>query len=238
MSYTIVYRSLFVRIPAEEAFEHDRFIPMVLAGDNNVYETSRRRARSWSAFWANKSDECPVAYTQEELTAKVESFLPSSYGEHFVRNGKWVDDDGLRKFFRNGVQNSQTLEEMQESSAYPERVFLCGNDSAGNHYTCRTTRELRSFIENAPDGYITIGFPHENPIYERVQGKKASDGSYYVLSSRGDSSSFLIKMTRSCVYIGELRYAKRFESLEAATKYREKFPKNSKWEIKRIESEE
>ena len=36
------------------------------------------------------------------------------YQEHFIQNGKWVDDKGLIRFIQNGIKNAKTIEELKE----------------------------------------------------------------------------------------------------------------------------
>ena len=63
MSYSILYRSMFVKL------SDGRYIPMMEMGDNNVYDAScgrgrARRARSWSNITLNKGQKF---FTKEEI---------------------------------------------------------------------------------------------------------------------------------------------------------------------------
>ena len=63
MSYSILYRSMFVKM------SDGRFIPMMEMGHNNVWECNygrgrNRRARSWSNIRLNKKQKF---FTEEEI---------------------------------------------------------------------------------------------------------------------------------------------------------------------------
>lgn len=69
MSYTILYRSMFVRL------SDGRFIPMVEMGDNNVWEAgNQRRARDWQQWHIGDRKAFP-AYTKGEIMADVERMI-------------------------------------------------------------------------------------------------------------------------------------------------------------------
>lgn len=102
MSYTIMYDRQFIR-------SAKGFTPAILAGSNNVWGgmwSSNRRARSWSVF-GNK-----LAQTDQELLSMAESMTGSPYQEHWMQNGKWVDDAGLICWMINGIKNAATMEEI------------------------------------------------------------------------------------------------------------------------------
>lgn len=96
MSYSIMYDRQVIKTPTGYTFA-------ILCGDNNVYETDRRRARDWSCWVLNK--------TEAELDTFFKSMTGRTYQEHFKCNGKWVDDAGLIRWYKNGVKNAKTVEE-------------------------------------------------------------------------------------------------------------------------------
>lgn len=71
MSYTIFYRSLFVKT------RENKYIPIVESGDNNCYEiASNRRARSWASV---RLTEDPVlSLTANEIMAGVERWIDNA----------------------------------------------------------------------------------------------------------------------------------------------------------------
>ena len=69
MSYTIMYRSMFVKL------SDGRFIPMVEMGDNNVRDWNGRRSRLWQQWVIGKSFKTFPAYTKDEIMAEVECVI-------------------------------------------------------------------------------------------------------------------------------------------------------------------
>ena len=70
MSYSILYRSMFIKM------SDGRFIPMMEMGDNNVWECNygrgrNRRARSWSNIRLNKKQKF---FTEEEIRNFLEGW--------------------------------------------------------------------------------------------------------------------------------------------------------------------
>lgn len=69
MSYTILYRRLFVKMP------DGTFVALVQSGDNNVYDTDlltgrERRSRSWSSWhFCSPSDTPKASYGEAEILA-------------------------------------------------------------------------------------------------------------------------------------------------------------------------
>ena len=70
MSYSILYRSMFIKM------SDGRFIPMMEMGDNNVWECNyghgrNRRVRSWSNIRLNKKQKF---FTEEEIRNFLEGW--------------------------------------------------------------------------------------------------------------------------------------------------------------------
>lgn len=109
MSYTICYDRCFIKSGLG-------ITPMWLVGSNNCTERTwgtdgkwhERRERSWNPLFGA---DMAVA-TPDELMAKARSYVPSTYGEHFKRGRKWVDDDGWLRFCENGIKKAVTIEEL------------------------------------------------------------------------------------------------------------------------------
>lgn len=193
MSYEIVYDRQFIRTPLG-------IVPLVLSGSNNCTEFSvrgrERRVRSWGVFFNE-----PV-FSEEDLLCRTENCCGKSYQEHFKRNAKWVDDEGFRRFMRNGIASALTLEEIQEIN--PHLALRCCLDVWGKKdhdhkhelFTwARTTEDLVAWIEQArkrlaerakdEELYISISFPENEPLKLRttrqIQGRVvARKGAYYI----------------------------------------------------------
>ena len=81
MSYTIFYRSLFVKT------RDNKYIPIVESGDNNCWEVcSNRRARSWASV--RLTEEPKLSLTANEIMAGVERWIDNKK-EQYV--GKPID---------------------------------------------------------------------------------------------------------------------------------------------------
>lgn len=176
MSYDIVYDRQFIKSPAG-------ITPLVLIGSNNVTECTwngrERRAREWAPLF-----NVP-ALTAEELCSRTEACCGGPYQEHFVRGGKWVDDQGFVRFMRNGVKKARTIEEIR--SLKPGTHLRCSlsvyrrsktDDSVRNsqeliQIVC-TTEDFLTWIEAARNRvgekqenesiYYCIEFPRNEPL--------------------------------------------------------------------------
>lgn len=73
MSYSILYRSMFVKL------SDGRFIPMMEMGDNNVWDASyrgkARRSRSWSNINLNRGQKF---FTHEEIVKELDNWYNES----------------------------------------------------------------------------------------------------------------------------------------------------------------
>ena len=63
MSYSIIYKRLFIKMPS------GRILPMIQAGDNNVYDINHKgrevRTRSWEVWHLNRENGKPSMTTEE-----------------------------------------------------------------------------------------------------------------------------------------------------------------------------
>jgi len=107
LSYDICYDRCFIRSGMG-------ITPMWLVGSNNCTESiwgldgkcHERRERHWSPL-------CNMAgVSEEELMEKAYSYVPTTYNQHFMRGGKWVDDAGWIRFVENGIKNAVSIEDV------------------------------------------------------------------------------------------------------------------------------
>lgn len=99
MSYIIEYNHQFIRSAAG-------ITPVWLAGESNVWESSAgnsRRSREWSVFYNM------LGVTQEELLAAVQPSLGYE-SQHWMKNGKWVDDKALLRWVKLGCRRAASIE--------------------------------------------------------------------------------------------------------------------------------
>lgn len=110
MSYSIMYNWQFLK--SEEGLT-----PVVLMGDNNVTTSvwmgnhwGERCARDWSCLFNF------IGVNEDEFMAAIQNMTGKSYQEHWMRNGKWVDDKSLVNWAKNACKNAATIEEVKEEN--------------------------------------------------------------------------------------------------------------------------
>ena len=138
MSYSIFYRAMFIKLT------DGTYIPMIESGDNNVWESNRRRARDWSSCrWAFETPERQKRYslTEHEIMAGAKYLVNQKMSEYVgkepVTGGdKYTIEDINRdfsyfssikinghnvttvqnflSFFKSGFRNSVTFKELDE----------------------------------------------------------------------------------------------------------------------------
>lgn len=144
MSYTILYRAMFVRL------SDDSYITIAEMGDNNCYDANRRRSRSWEELrWINKRDEGKarkLSYSEAEVMKNVNDKM-QELADRYVntdnyRGGYYTYDDIYKRmgyftcasigsrgtgasssqahinFSAKGIKNAVTFEQLAEHGAY------------------------------------------------------------------------------------------------------------------------
>ena len=109
MSYTIVYDRVFIKTSTG-------YTLAVLHGDNNVWETDRKRARDWNCWILNSS--------VTDIQSHFKGWLGREFQEHFQTNGKWINDDKLMRWVNSGLKNARTIEEIYAIKPF-ERLRCC-----------------------------------------------------------------------------------------------------------------
>lgn len=112
MSYSIMYNWQFLK--SEEGLT-----PVVLMGDNNVTTSvwmgnhwGERRARDWSCLFNF------IGVTEEEILAAIQNMTGKTYQEHWMHNGKWVDDKGIINWAKNACKKAATVEQVAQLNPY------------------------------------------------------------------------------------------------------------------------
>jgi len=138
MSYTILYEKQFIKVA------DDLFIPIVLTGDNNVYESDRKRARSWynqryvtsGPVWASSGTILGAIdkIRQDRIESnrrKIEhGYLNQEDGYDDKRFG-WHEGIAIygkhtsgttfgmyRNFYKTGIERAMTIEELLEKGVH------------------------------------------------------------------------------------------------------------------------
>lgn len=144
MSYDILYDTQFIKTS-------QGITPAILSGPSNVWEPgnvlgrrTERRARDW-ALYGNM-----LCATGEELIDKIESCTGGPYQEHWMSHGKWVDDEGIRRWVRNAIKNAATVEEILAVNPYMGSVTARltvwpGAEGVWSH------EEMRRYVKTTDD---------------------------------------------------------------------------------------
>lgn len=177
MSYTIVYDSQMIKTSTGYIFT-------VLHGDNNVWEcNNRRRARNWSCWCFNQSEEDIVNY--------FKSWCGKKYQEHFQLNGKWVNDERLMRWVKNNLKKAKTIDEILEVSPYsiPECSITVYNNSLEYRDPNHRTEELDTHIRSSAamdDWCKTV---------QKRKDDKLADEEIYINVSFGYGEPLKLKQT-------------------------------------------
>ena len=135
MSYTIMYRSMFVRM------SDGKYVPLVEMGDNNVWEWgNRRRARSWQQLVIGKQYK-RLAFSREEIMQHVESMIDSEK----ERVGKPYADYEHKE----GVYTEKDIEQRW---GYYSGVAISGNGHCNN----TSAQQFRNFILKGFDQAVSF----------------------------------------------------------------------------------
>lgn len=134
MSYTIMYRSMFVKL------SDGRFIPMVEMGDNNVRDWNGRRSRSWQQWVIGKSFKTFPAYTKDEIMAEVECVINNEK--------KRVGQPYADYEHKEGVYTEQ---EIEQHWGYYSCIAI-----SGRHCNTTTAQQFRNFFLKGFEQAVTF----------------------------------------------------------------------------------
>lgn len=233
MSYSIVYNKQFLKIDG-------KIIPLVLYGSNNCYEPlpngRQRRERQWYSLYFNGANE-QVAATEAEIMKRVKSYCDGGeYQEHFIQNGKWVDDKGLICFMQNGIKNAKTIEELKEDYFFRGMqgyfsVWKGMKNTIESVINIYSSDELRNFLEAAKDRldnreekeeiYICLKYYNEKFESKVKPGRKVKERlTNYFAIKVGNRDSYLVKLTsRRIKHTSLCDLTKQFKTEKEANKY-------------------
>lgn len=221
MSYVIEYDRQFIKSGLG-------ITPLWLSGDSNVWEgrgRHERRTRSWSVFLNQ------LGVSEEKLLEKVETLTGGEFQEHWQKNGKWVDDEGLRKWVRNGCRNAASIEDILKANDDMGAVechlieWRSYERSKNHKRVIITTAELDAWItevlpyieESKAAGnavYPYFGFMNEPLKHPQPQSKKTPDELVLIKIGK----KYLAKFDRrahSTICVSDIQKAQIFTREEA-----------------------
>lgn len=237
MSYTIVYKRQFLKID-------NKIIPLVLYGSNNCYTTTwtgrDKREREWYPMYFGHNNM--IAQTEDQIMEKIHLVCEnSSYQEHFMRNGKWVNNAGLVRFFKNGIKDAKTVEELYDIYFFYGltgyfSVWEPGmNEHIENRVSISSSDDVRAFLAAAQERlnkkaeketvYICLKYNDENfqlkePKVRNCTPKEKLTDFYAI---KINNTGYLFQLTRRRIrYTYYSDGAKQFKTEKEATKYLQK----------------
>lgn len=224
MSYTIVYKKNFLRIDGNHTKDGTtKYLPLVLCGDNNVYDYTRKRSREWQTMFPS----LPPLSSEKELLQETRK-IPDD-AECFVFNSHWIYGKDLTNFVQNGINYAKSIEELHVSSAGLQlRMYAAkfSNDGlshkpADEIYTNDTQTIIdwlgnhsadKVYIQYSPKEFKTRTPKTENPVVLKERtGRFVSD---YERNENGNVNR---------ISLGALENAKIFTSYDEAKEITETF---------------
>ncbi len=171
---------------------------------------------------------------------QVKSSVPSNNNEHFVRNGKWVDDAGYVRFFENGIKKSKTLEELNDELLFTVHLnclvyyYVEDYNERNLHIsTVKNSVDLDVFLKKVDELiaeysgkeklYVSIEFECSDTLKrkKKIRERKERLKEFYVITT---VNGYVSKLTRRTLYSTQCaQCAKQFESKEKALKWLKKY---------------
>lgn len=145
MSYRILYNAIFLR-------SQKGITPVVLSGDNNVYDTdghgrSIRRSRDWGCL--NNF----LAESADTLMAFAEKFSPDD--EIWRYHRRLVNGPALVRWMTTGIKNAVSVEDLLKNNRQNHitcYISVWGRDRYAGRFCCEelnTTEALDAWIDEA-----------------------------------------------------------------------------------------
>ena len=137
MSYTILYRSMFVKVSSE------RYIPLYESGSNNCYDIMwngrMRRERSWSNYYPSglRGDRKILPFFDaSELMAIMEKDLDNAvYCGLTVSGIRCAEKKDLMNYWNRAIKRARTFEELQAANIQLQVTDMNYGPEAA-HYAC------------------------------------------------------------------------------------------------------
>lgn len=216
MSYTIEYDKQFLR-------SERGITPCWNAGDNNVTQYIRGReirSREWCIF------HNLFGTTEEALLASIQPSL-GGYNEHWMKNGKWVTDEMLIRWIKNGCKNAASIEDVLSANhirSVRAYAYVYERETLNHELHCdryiSTTEELdawidevRSYKDTTEGKYIypviELCFPYDKLVHPAPKSEKTPEsvvikapryGYLVEVTERGSSWNKDIKHAKVCAY--------------------------------------
>lgn len=196
MSYSILYRSMFVKL------SDGRFIPMMEMGDNNVYDASyrgkARRSRSWSNLnlqrgqkfftedeikkylkeWNDECEQQRERYRNSEDEWEREHADKTNFGFFqgiavYGKGGTWgTKFNDVKNIVLSGIKNAITVEEAVKNCGFKITYWQSG--------------EGISYF----DRQQYVRFETEEEMFKVIEEKFSESGFYFVYNENSQTSLY------------------------------------------------
>ena len=209
MGYEIIYDRAFLRTTRG-------IIPMILHGSNNCSDFVNGREVA-EKYWSGWNDKL-IEFSENNLHDTLASIFTSSFGdadyELFKWHGKWIRGNELEKWFKAGIKNAMTLEEIRQAnpSSYLDLRVMFSEpqkfDSVLKQYPeVATTKDLefklddaKNLVKTAKEGnaYISIRFLGREPLRKKQYKKPLNEPCLvkcklgYFASQNKHSTNFIL----------------------------------------------
>ena len=186
MSYSILYNQQFIK-------SKTGITPVVLMGDNNVWEAGRgprdRRSREWGLLFGL------MGASENEITKAIQDCAERSTGEIFVYKGKWYDKESFIRWGKRNISKASSIDSILNVNKVPCVVCMLTNNKNAMELlsTIETTEQLDSWIikarqkiakDTSKSLYPRMSFPREDLIRPNYSDKKHPDTVIVTCSRR------------------------------------------------------
>lgn len=235
MSYEIIYNRQFIKVHIRG---EERYIPLVLYGSNNVTEMHNgreRREREWDPIFFGGVGRVPLC-TEEGIMRNIEERTMGDERTYFKRNGKWMGNKELYNFYKRGIKEAKTLEELKEMMAHTVELSCYISVEKAGEYTrvgecwVRSSEELLLFLERAWEymgsvpkdvtAYVCMSFRRDELVKKaEYRTKKSEDPEkYYVV--RLMEHGLVERLTKHKINIARNEsYARKFRTKKEAERW-------------------
>lgn len=215
MSYSILYNKVFIK-------SNNGYTVVALVGDNNVYETTKRRARDWSIWHFSENEE--------EI---LNHYKKWSYQDELLKThnpNKWVNTSQFIKMIKRGLKNAISVEELIALNrlGWINSSVMITNNAYGYDSPKRHSFDLRSSIRTTEefDRFVSTVQERKKELteYETIQiifdlpedVKTSSLGNRRVLAKVG-GGFYVSDISDDCIkMVKKIQNALVFESVEDA----------------------
>lgn len=221
MSHEILYGRQFVRTT-------HGYIPMVLAGASNCTMPNWTGKEIMERQWFSICRDSVVNATEAELLGYAEALYKGDLDRDLCRtsSGKWMTGANMIQFYKNGIKNAKSLEELNLLRPYTSLCCKIATYNPQDGYKeylsmttyCRTTDALEKWLDKAKalcasnGGHLDFSFSGHKPL--RTEAAKFGTGKP-VIVKYGRSYLTEVSESQAC-FSRKAEDALVFTSIEVA----------------------